>query len=165
MSPEETGVDMPSRGRVLIVDDNADIREVLARELANCGFTTATANSAQSGIARIRQFMPDVILCDVALPRIDGGTFGLMVRSNPHWIDIVLVAFSSALVTVAEMARLLSIGFKKVVTMPSAIDSLCELLAGRDRRMLPRDGSDASASARHAPHMAEPEPYGYASGI
>src|SRR4051812_32154386 len=68
-----TGNTRPLRGvRVLVVDDNADVRELIAAVLASAEADVETADSAESALAAIRTHPPDVLLCDLHMPGIDG---------------------------------------------------------------------------------------------
>lgn len=61
--------------RVLIIDDDDDIREVAALSLESvAGWTIASACSGPAGIAMAREFQPDAILMDVMMPGMDGPT-------------------------------------------------------------------------------------------
>jgi DNA-binding NtrC family response regulator len=57
---------------ILIVDDDALIRKTLAAHLAKQGFDVRTAEDGESGLTAAADFNPDVVLCDIRLPDIDG---------------------------------------------------------------------------------------------
>jgi CheY-like chemotaxis protein len=147
---------MPTRGRLLIVDDNQDIREVLALQLSACGFTTVTASSGRAALGMIDRFMPDAILCDVSMPGMDGRSFARVVQNNAKWWNIAMFAFSCALLSVAELVRLAGVGYKSVFTMPGPMDGLCDLLSGGERRASPRN---IAPTVRSRGHVAETEAY------
>jgi signal transduction histidine kinase len=74
-APQTNGA--PASARVLVVDDNADMREYLTRVLAR-RWTVETAVDGEVALAAIRAHRPDVILTDVMMPKLDG--FGLVAR-------------------------------------------------------------------------------------
>lgn len=57
---------------VLIVDDDARIREVLARWLGPAGHVTREAGDAENALAEVGKHPPDVVLCDIRMPEKDG---------------------------------------------------------------------------------------------
>lgn len=73
----------PVTGRVLVADDNADMRGYVARLLTEAGHAVETAANGRVALARARQAPPDLMVSDVMMPELDG--FGLLeaVRSDP----------------------------------------------------------------------------------
>ena len=59
-------------GRILIVDDDARQRDVLAAMLADCDFETQVASDGQEALERLAVFNADVIVADLVMPRMDG---------------------------------------------------------------------------------------------
>jgi CheY-like chemotaxis protein len=57
---------------VLIVDDTADVREMYGEYFTARGFRVATARDGEAGIASATQHLPDVIVMDLSMPRLDG---------------------------------------------------------------------------------------------
>jgi CheY-like chemotaxis protein len=67
------GASRPLRGiRVLVVDDNADVRELIAAVLEAAEADVATADNADRALEAVRLRRPDVLLCDLHMPGIDG---------------------------------------------------------------------------------------------
>src|SRR5205814_2189591 len=67
--------------RVLIVDDNADVRELITAVLEASGAEVATADSADHALQAVRTQRPDVLLCDLHMPGVDGFEFIHRLRS------------------------------------------------------------------------------------
>lgn len=63
---------MPTADRVLVVDDEPMVREVLARYLTRDGFEVETAADGEAALAAFQATEPDIVLLDLMLPRIDG---------------------------------------------------------------------------------------------
>jgi len=57
---------------VLIIDDEADIRDILTYNLKKDGFDVLTAENGQSGIEKAKAAQPDIIILDVMMPEMDG---------------------------------------------------------------------------------------------
>jgi len=77
--------------RVLIVDDNADMAQLLCMGLGMEGFETAEANDAASAIERWRTFRPHVAILDVGLPDMDGYALARALRAE-HGTEPLLIA-------------------------------------------------------------------------
>ncbi|HEY5089259.1 MAG TPA: response regulator [Polyangia bacterium] len=82
--------------RVLIVDDDRDIRELLGDLLADEGFAVEAAWNGETALARLKDgFHPDVIVLDIMMPVMDGLTFRALQRSHPALADIPVVGLTA----------------------------------------------------------------------
>nr|WP_085553261.1 ATP-binding protein [Azospirillum agricola] len=92
-APARTAED-GTRARVLIVDDNADMRDYVVRLLAP-DFAVAIAEDGVEALEAVRAEKPDLVLSDVMMPRLDG--FGLLaaLRSDPATRDVPVVLLSA----------------------------------------------------------------------
>jgi DNA-binding response OmpR family regulator len=80
-------------GRVLVVDDDEVIRQLIAVNLTLEGFEVATAVDGQDCLDRVTETSPDVITLDVMMPRLDGWVTATLLRKNPltSRIKVVLI--------------------------------------------------------------------------
>ncbi|HYY41238.1 MAG TPA: response regulator, partial [Pyrinomonadaceae bacterium] len=69
--------------RVLVVDDEADARELFAATLSHCGAQVLTAATAAEALALIERERPDALLADIGMPEEDGYTLMTKVRQLP----------------------------------------------------------------------------------
>ncbi len=75
--------------RVLIIDDDADVREAIAEALENDGFEVDRAAGGEEALERLRSGpRPSVILLDLLMPGMDGTEFLSQLRSDPALADI-----------------------------------------------------------------------------
>jgi CheY-like chemotaxis protein len=79
--------------RVLVIDDNQDAADSLARLLRLSGHEVETAYTGMSALARVRAFHPDLVLCDLGLPELSGYQIARAVRCE-QTCPIRLVAIS-----------------------------------------------------------------------
>jgi signal transduction histidine kinase len=88
------GTRAKGRGRVLIADDNADLREYLARLLGKHWDVEAVSDGA-AALASAREDRPDLVISDVMMPRLDG--FGLLreLRSDPQTSAVPVILLSA----------------------------------------------------------------------
>ena len=78
--------------RVLVVDDDPDIRELLFTALEDEGFEVVPAANGQEALAVIRTFRPDVIVLDLMMPVMDGWQFAAELRARDEEIPLVLLS-------------------------------------------------------------------------
>jgi PAS domain S-box-containing protein len=73
------------QSRILIIDDEPNVQDVLAKTLTSRGYTVATAGSGETGIARLVESEFDVILCDFRMPGLSGMDFYRRIQAErPH---------------------------------------------------------------------------------
>src|SRR4029453_13361302 len=70
---------------ILIVDDNADNREILEARLTSQGYSTATPIDGEEALAVARELLPDLILLDVMMPKLDGLEVCRQLRTDPTY--------------------------------------------------------------------------------
>ena len=98
LSAEPVSRVRPDEGRgrtVLLVDDNADMREYVARLLSGSGFQVQTAPDGEAALETLRRARPDLVLTDVMMPRLDG--FGLLraIRADPALAELPVIMLSA----------------------------------------------------------------------
>ncbi len=81
--------------KILIIDDEPDIRLLIEYTLKKEGFIVKTANDGISGIETAKQFLPDLIILDVMMPEMDGMETCEILRENPTF-DNTLICFLTA---------------------------------------------------------------------
>jgi two-component system chemotaxis response regulator CheY len=89
--------DMPPV-RVLLAEDDANLRELIAQTLVDAGFEVSTAANGADALQCVQAFGPDVILLDMHMPIMDGPTFAERYRQLPdhHATIIAITAAGSA---------------------------------------------------------------------
>ena len=80
-----------SRPRILILEDEPDIREILEYALKRDGFDVISATDGQAGLAAARRLVPDLILLDLMLPGMDGLEVCRQIRGDPSTAGIALI--------------------------------------------------------------------------
>lgn len=82
-------------GRVLVVDDDEVIRQLIAVNLQLEGFDVATAVDGQDCLDRVQAIEPDVITLDVMMPRLDGWETAVQLRKSPETAHIKVVLITA----------------------------------------------------------------------
>ena len=108
---------MPRPLRVLVVDDDPVILELLRINFEIEGFEVLSAADGEQGLARARADAPDVVLCDVMMPRLDGMELLARLRDDPRTAHLPVVLLSAKAQKV-EVERGLSLGADDYVTKP-----------------------------------------------
>ena len=81
--------------KVLVIDDDKDLLDILKSLLTKRGFDVETDDNWQNGFEKIREFEPQIILLDVFLSGIDGLDICKQLKSNPLTSHIPIVIFSA----------------------------------------------------------------------
>ena len=118
---------MPRLPSVLVADDFADGRELVAEYLTFRGFTVHTATDGEQAIQIARSVRPDIVLMDLSMPGIDGWQAARMLKSDPRTRDIIVLAVTAhALKRETDAAR--SAGCDAIICKPFDIASLGDAL-------------------------------------
>jgi PAS domain S-box-containing protein len=93
-SEAEVGSRASAHRRVLVVDDNVDGAESLAKVLQICGHETRTVHTGPDALGAAFQFQPDVVLLDIGLPGMNGYEVAKQLRGEPSLAGALLVALT-----------------------------------------------------------------------
>ena len=129
-----------SRRRVLIIEDSADTAMAMKDSMELCGHEASAASSGASGLEEARRFQPDIVLCDLGLPDMDGYEVARRIRSDEALKHLFLVALSGY-ATEEDRQRSARAGFDRHLAKPPDIEALERLIeeVPLRRRDAPRD--------------------------
>ncbi|MEV4251952.1 response regulator transcription factor [Spirillospora sp. NPDC049652] len=122
--------------RVLVVDDEANIRDLIDTALTFHGFAVTTADDGEDALRAARDLRPDLVLLDVMLPGMDGFEVCRRLRAAG---DQVPVIFLTARDTPSDTVTGLTLGGDDYVTKPFSIDALVARVRAVLRRTAPAD--------------------------
>lgn len=114
--------------RILIIDDDRIQRAVAAHALAPAGHEVLEAVDGQDGLDKARQLQPDLIVCDVAMPRMDGLRFVEHLRREPTLSDTPVILLTSMTERAAMRAGMNS-GADDYLAKPYSQEELTEAVA------------------------------------
>jgi two-component system OmpR family response regulator len=132
---------MAEAQRILVVDDEATIAELLATALRYEGFEVVTAGTGSDALRSVVRDRPDLVLLDVMLPDIDGFDVARRLSEDGRRVPII---FLTARDDTADKVRGLTLGGDDYVTKPFSLEEV----VARIRSILRRAGDAASTSAR-----------------
>jgi CheY-like chemotaxis protein len=119
----------PSRRmRVLLVDDNADSREMYALLLQADGHDVHEAEDAAAALAVFESGVPDVAVIDIGLPGMDGYELARRIRSGPSGRDVTLIALTGYGFP-EDRERSRAAGFNRHLVKPAAPEDLRQELS------------------------------------
>jgi CheY-like chemotaxis protein len=103
--------------RILIVDDNPINLKLVADVLASEGFSVQQAQDAEVAQACLRHSLPDLILMDIALPRMDGLTLARLLKADSRFSQIPIVALTASAMK-GDEEKALAAGCAGYITKP-----------------------------------------------
>ena len=116
----------PSR-RILIIEDNADVRDGLRRLLQEEGHEVTTAGDGDEGVRVALKGRPEVVLVDIGLPKLDG--YGVATRVRKELPEQPLLVAVTGYGSREDRTRALTAGFDLHMTKPVTLDAILDLLA------------------------------------
>ena len=116
---------------MLVVDDDADTRAVLAVALMTYGATVRAAASAREAVVACDRERPDVIVSDLTMPQHDGFDLLQAVRTRRACASVPVIALTAY---TPLRRRALEAGFSDFITKPVEPDVLCDRIAQSVRR-------------------------------
>ncbi len=85
---------IPARRTVMIVDDSATIRKILAMTLERAGYAVVAEADGERAVERLQQIVPDLILLDITMPKLDGYEVCKHIRKDPRISHVPVVMLS-----------------------------------------------------------------------
>jgi two-component system, sensor histidine kinase len=114
--------------RVLVIDDNVDAADTLADWFRHAGCPTHATYSGESALAIVDEFAPELVLCDIGLPGIDGHEVAARLRGNARHADAMLIAVTGW-GSKEDRRRSGVAGFDAHLVKPVPIEQLAHVLA------------------------------------
>jgi two-component system KDP operon response regulator KdpE len=119
--------------RALVVDDEAEVREVVSRGLQLLGYEIETAADGGDGIAKVENWRPDVVLLDLAMPKMSGLSALERIRT---WSQVPIIVLS-VMGEEADKVRALEAGADDYLTKPFGMQELNARIRVVLRRLKP----------------------------
>jgi len=135
---------MEAMARVLVVDDEPHIGELVGVALRYSGFEVTTVLSGRAALTEVRRARPDLVVLDVMLPDLDGFEVAKRIRETDGGADRVPVIFLTARDTTADKVNGLSLGGDDYVTKPFSVEEL----VARVQAVMRRSGGSGPSDHR-----------------
>jgi len=106
--------------RILVVDDDPNIRELLTQEFAEAGYAVSVAPNGREAVAVVRRDRPDLVVLDVMMPEMNGFDVAAVLKNDPLTAEIPIVILS----IVQDRERGVRLGVDRYLTKPIDTDLL-----------------------------------------
>lgn len=130
-----------AKPKVLIIEDERSLQEILSYNLVNEGFEVLTAGDGQDGLRRAQTALPDLVVLDLMLPGLDGLQVCRQLRSDPKTQNIRILMLTAKAEEVDEIVGF-NMGADDYVAKPFKIKPLIS----RIKALLRRPSAEASSS-------------------
>ena len=125
MTTLPSGNDVGTRATILVIDDDDDIRAVLAMVLDEAGFRVVTAANGREALEHLREDpQPDVILLDLMMPEMDGYQFRAEQQRDPALRAIPTLIVTAGTVTSRVEALGAEVILRKPVSLRRLVDTI-----------------------------------------
>ncbi len=125
--------------KVLIIEDNDDIREGTTEMLDLAGYETINAKNGKIGVELAVKNIPDIILCDIMMPELDGYGVLYLLQKNPKTVNIPFI-FMTAKAERADMRKGMEMGADDYLTKPFDDVELFNAIESRLKRKIKSEG-------------------------
>jgi len=132
--------------KILVADDNANIRKVVKMGFESLGYAVLTAEDGRRALEQIRAERPDLVILDVMMPEINGFDVAAVLKNDPQTMDIPIIILS----IVEDRTRGFRLGVDRYLSKPIDMAALFKeagalLEAGRSAKRVLVIDEDASA--------------------
>lgn len=113
----DLGVSERIKGNILVIDDDTELRSLVARRLEMAGYQTMTAIDGEEGL-EMMQKSPDLVITDIDMPRLDGFGFLTQLRGEPQYRQVPVIVMTAHAGRGEDAARGLQLGANDYVRKP-----------------------------------------------
>jgi DNA-binding response OmpR family regulator len=112
--------------RILLLEDDATFRDLVSAALKRANYEVTTANDGQAGWDALDKAEPDLILLDLAMPRLDGLSFLRRLRNNEKWGSVPVLVVSANSAAASNAVTLGASGYllKSRFSMPELLETV-----------------------------------------
>ncbi|HEY9649359.1 MAG TPA: response regulator [Coleofasciculaceae cyanobacterium] len=116
--------------KILVIEDEEAVRENIMELLDAEGFEALAAENGRIGVELAQQQLPDLILCDVRMPELDGHGVLTALRSQPTTASIPFM-FLTAKAAITDLSKGLELGANAYITKPFTLTELLMAITHR----------------------------------
>ncbi len=124
--------------RILLIEDDEDVAEVLAYAFAEDGHETTITHTGEDGLAYLARDRPDAVVLDVRLPTLDGVGVLRQIRSSDPTLPVIIM---TGLATRGELAEIRRLGVTEIIEKPELLKRFGDALARIAHRARTQDAT------------------------
>lgn len=119
--------------RVLVVEDDEEVRRLLCRILELYGYTTAESGNGIGAFAQLRLALPRVVVLDLMMPAVNGFQVAARMREHPVWRNVPIIVMTAS-IHLEEQIRAMNptCVLKKPFSMEELLDAVAAVLPASD---------------------------------
>ena len=111
---------------ILIIDDEVKLRETICEMLTLVGYNVVEAQNGKEGLEKVKESNPDLIICDIMMPILDG--YGFMEAHRVSDYSNIPVIFLTARVEPSDKEKAIALGVKENFKKPFVFKELKQLI-------------------------------------
>lgn len=116
--------------KILVIEDETETRDIFLECLEAEGFNTIGAENGHVGVQKAQEQLPDLVICDIRMPELDGYGVLTTLRQNPVTAIIPFI-FLTAKASKAEVRKGMELGADDYLTKPSTVEELLGAISAR----------------------------------
>ncbi|MEW6051069.1 MAG: response regulator [Candidatus Zixiibacteriota bacterium] len=113
--------------RVLVIDDEPEITDIVETFLTEAGYTVTVENSPRSAVAKAKQFKPEVVILDIMMPDVDGYQICQDMKQEPTLANVPII-FLTGKDRNDDMGRSFKVGGDMFIKKPFSCERLLEIV-------------------------------------
>ena len=113
--------------RVLVIDDEPEITEIVEAFLSEAGYVVAAENAPENAVKKVNEFTPDVILLDIMMPGMDGYDVCQQIKAQPNMAHVPVI-FLTGKDRADDMGRSFKVGGDMFIKKPFSCERLLEIV-------------------------------------
>ena len=113
--------------RILVIDDEPEITEIVKTFLEESGYRVAVVNSPSEAVEKARAFKPDVVLLDIMMPGVDGYDICQQLKADPQFAGVPII-FLTGKDRTDDMGRSFRSGGDMFIKKPFSCERLLEIV-------------------------------------
>lgn len=133
--------------KILLIEDEAESREMFLESMEEEGFELIGAENGVDGIQKAKEHLPDLIICDIVMPKLDGYGVLRALRQNPP-TAVTPFIFLTTKTTKTELRQGMELGADDYISKPSTIEEILGAIAaqGKKQKVLQQWWTDSSVA-------------------
>lgn len=116
--------------KIIVIDDEDDYRAMITKTLKMMGYDTIEAANGLEGLAAVKMHHPDLVLCDINMPKMDGHTLLRKLKEDPDYASIPFI-FLTGNTTKSDMRKGMQLGADDYLTKPFTSEELVTAIETR----------------------------------